>query len=483
MPTALPLRPPQEPAAKHSEELPGRPGNLRLTEPGFALALQATTLTHSRCKPAAVAFVTELARACACSRVAVGFVQHSDIQLAAVSHGADEEPVGPVFDLVAAAMEEALEQRATVVVPAAPDTASVIRIAHMRLLQRVGGAVASIPLIYQGEAVAVFSFEWETPPPAVSAVVRFLESLLSLTGPVLYLLRQREIPLRSQVARAASRLAAKLRAPDGQKLRLALGGAVVAIVGLLAVPVPYRVGGHARIEGAIQRSIVAPMDGYLKSVAVRPGDHVSRGQTLFDLDDQDLALQRRKWASELAQQENTYASATASLDRSKMVIALARAQQARAQLDLVDSDMARVRVTAPFDGVVMQGDLSRSLGAPVERGTEMMVLAPAQSVRAVIEVDERDIGRLRVGQRGVLSLSALPWDSSAITVTRITPVAHTVEGSNVFDAEAEISGNVTRIRPGLAGVAKIVVSHRPLIWIWDHRLFDWLHQSLWSWLP
>ena len=166
-----------------------------------------------------------------------------------------------------------------------------------------------------------------------------------------------------------------------------------------------------------------------------------------------------------------------------MVIALARAEQARAQLDLVDADMARVRVAAPFDGVVMKGDLSRSLGAPVERGAEMMMLAPDKSFRTVIEVDERDVERLRVGQHGVLSLSALPWDSSSITITRITPIAHTVEGNNVFDVEADISGGVDRIRPGLAGVAKIVVAHKPLIWIWSHRLIAWLHQVAWSWLP
>jgi hypothetical protein len=140
-------------------------------------------------------------------------------------------------------------------------------------------------------------------------------------------------------------------------------------------------------------------------------------------------------------------------------------------------------MVAPFDGIVIQGDLSRSLGAPTQRGTEMMVLAPSGSYRTVIEVDERDIGRLSVGQRGVLSLSALPWDSLPITITRVTPVAHLAEGTNVFDVEAEITGGEDRIRPGLAGVAKVVVGHRPLIWIWGHRLIGWLRQTVWSWLP
>jgi hypothetical protein len=483
-----PTRPLCEPkshggARTEQEDSPGQARKLRLTEPGFALSLQAALLVHSRCAPAATAFTTELARACGCSRVTLGFVRRSDVHLAAVSHGADGDLVGPDFELITAAMEEAFEQAATIVLPLASDATPVIRLAHSRLLQRSSGAVASIPLLYQNEVVGVVCFEWPASLPALNDIVTYLKSLLGLTGPVLYLLHERDLPLHSRATAAAGRTIRRLRTSENRRLWLALAAGVLIAVALLFIPVDYRVGGHAHIEGSVQRSVVAPMDGFLKSVAARPGDRVKQGQLLFELDNQDLMLQRRKWASELAQQENDYATATATLDRSQMVIALARADEARAQLELVDSDLARVRMVAPFDGIVIQGDLSRSLGAPTQRGTEMMVLAPSGSYRTVIEVDERDIGRLSVGQRGVLSLSALPWDSLPITITRVTPVAHLAEGTNVFDVEAEITGGEDRIRPGLAGVAKVVVGHRPLIWIWGHRLIGWLRQTVWSWLP
>ena len=34
-------------------------------------------------------------------------------------------------------------------------------------------------------------------------------------------------------------------------------------------------------------------------------------------------------------------------------------------------------------------------------------------------------------------------------------------------------------RPGMAGEARVNVEHRRLIWIWTHRVVDWLQLKLW----
>jgi multidrug resistance efflux pump len=53
----------------------------------------------------------------------------------------------------------------------------------------------------------------------------------------------------------------------------------------------------------------------------------------------------------------------ARADRAQLVISQAKADEARAQLALVDEQLGRIRIEAPFDGVVIRGDLSQSLGA------------------------------------------------------------------------------------------------------------------------
>lgn len=467
---------------------PSQPGDLdgadpHTPHPGLALKLQATVLSHARCAPAATAFASELAAAFGCTQVTVGFVLNGYARLAAVSHGGDARLHGEAFDPIAAAMDEALEQGTSIALPVLADAASAIRLAHAKLAQRQGGAVASIPMVYLHDGVGAVTLEWAARPSGFELVVAELEHLVSLVGPVLHLMHLREAPWRVRALRTLSRGWQRLKSPAGARLRLALVAAAVALGALLLVPVDYRVGGKARIEGEAQRALVAPVDGFLKSAAVRPGDRVKQGQVLIELADQDLLLEHRKWASEQSQQESAYATALARSERSAMVIALAKADEARARLGMIEAQLERARIAAPFDGIVLQGDLSQGLGAPVERGKVLMTLAPGERHRVVVEVDERDIADVRVGQAGSLSLSALPWDALPIRVKRVTPIAKSVDGANVFEVETEVTAGPDRIRPGLEGVAKIEVGRQTLAWACFHRLGDWLRLSVWSWLP
>ncbi|MDD2667067.1 HlyD family efflux transporter periplasmic adaptor subunit [Zoogloea sp.] len=177
---------------------------------------------------------------------------------------------------------------------------------------------------------------------------------------------------------------------------------LAAVMVLLAVPFEFRVGGNARVEGEIQRVLVAPADGFLKQALVRPGDLVKAGQLLAELAEQDLQLERSKWSSELAQHENAYSAAMARADRTQLVISQAKADEARAQLALVDGQIGRSHIVAPFDGVLIRGDLTQSLGAPVQRGDVLLTVAPRERFRVIVEVDNGIL-------RGSGSVSRAVW--------------------------------------------------------------------------
>eukprot|EP01034_Spumella_vulgaris_P003030 gene3030-3915_t len=136
------------------------------------------------------------------------------------------------------------------------------------------------------------------------------------------------------------------------------------------------------------------------------GQRVKAGQVLAELASQDLLLERRRRESELAQHENAYRAALAHNDRAQMVVSQSRAGEAQALLSLTDSQLERARIVAPFDGIVIKGDLSQSLGAPVQRGEVLLTLAPNDSFRLIVEVDEADIAAIRPGQTGELALAA-----------------------------------------------------------------------------
>ena len=123
-----------------------------------------------------------------------------------------------------------------------------------------------------------------------------------------------------------------------------------------------------------------------------------------------------------------------------------------------------------FDGVVVSGDLSQSLGAPVARGDVLFEVAPLHSYRVMLDVDERDIGDLVVGQHGTLVLNALPDQEWPFMVEKITPVSVAREGLNYFRVEAKLLEPSERLRPGMEGYGKVTADRRHLIWIWTHPL-------------
>src|SRR5205823_2640136 len=139
-----------------------------------------------------------------------------------------------------------------------------------------------------------------------------------------------------------------------------------------------------------------------------------------------------------------------------------------AQLALVEDKLARAVLVAPFDGVVVAGDLSQLLGTPVEQGKVLFQVAPLSAYRVVLEVDERDIAQVHVGQAGELALSGIPDQRLRFAVKNITPVSTAQDGRNYFRVEAQLDDASARLRPGMEGVGKIAVRRRKLAWIWTH---------------
>ena len=195
--------------------------------------------------------------------------------------------------------------------------------------------------------------------------------------PMLELKRELELPWHQRLVRLAHELRERLLGPGHLSLKwgLLLAFPVLGTVGWW--PVDYRVSAPAHLEGAIQRVLVAPSDGFLRDLHVKPGDSVTAGQVLAELADQDLELERRKWASERAQLENSYLSALAKGERTQYTVNFGKADAARAQLELVEQQISRSRIRAPFDGIVIKGDLSQTLGAPVQRGDALLTVAPS----------------------------------------------------------------------------------------------------------
>lgn len=456
---------------------PAQPGAL-----ARVLELIGVALAHEHFNDAATAVATQLATMLACDRVSIGFLNARYMRVDAVSQSADFEKNQLLLRDIAAAMDECADQSATIVFPQATNDRPRITQAHAALVRQGNVAICSVPLAAKGLVFGALCIEYSKSRRLDAQQIEMFENIAALVGPLLDMKRRNDLPLRTKIASHIRVTSAQMFGTEKIISRVVLGGAIAALAALTFIPTDYRLTAPARLEGVVQRALVAPVDGFLKNVSVRPGDRVKQNQVLATLAEEDLKLEQRKWQAEVAQAENSFGEALAKQDRAQLVMAQAKIDEAKAQLDLVDEKLQRTQIRAPFDGVIIKGDLTQSLSAPVKRGEVLMTLAPQDEYRVIVEVDERDIADVKQGQAGHLALTALPGDAVAIQVARVTPVADTVEGRHFFEVEAKLSNRSERMRPGLIGVAKLEVDQRSLLRIWTQRLVGTIRMTTWSWL-
>jgi RND family efflux transporter MFP subunit len=451
---------------------------------GTVVELLATGLHHERFQEAATAVATELAGVFGCERVSIGFLNRQHVRIAALSNSAVFGKRANLVRAIESAMEEAIDQQAIIAIPAPDGQAHVIR-AHEALSRGHGqNSICTVPLAEDNRMLGAITLERPADNPFDPVSVRLCEHVGVLLGPVLELKRREDRWIWRKALDSVGSFFVRLLGARHVALKLWAIAAAAAAAFLWFAKGDYRVTADGRLEGTIQRALAAPVAGYLSEARSRAGDVVKAGQVMATLDDRDLRLERLKWATQRAKQHREYSEALAKQELAKAQVLRTQIEQADAQLTLLDEQISRLRITAPFDGVVVSGDLSQQFGAPVERGNTLFEVAPLNEYRVVLKVDERDIVDVRAGLSGELVLSSMPDRGFAFRVEKITPVSTAQEGRNFFRVEARPSGEGTEaLRPGMQGVAKISIGERRLAWIWSHKVVHWLQMFIWSWWP
>jgi RND family efflux transporter MFP subunit len=453
-----------------------------------SLDLMGVVGAQPRVRGMALALVNELATRFQCDRVSIGFVRRNgSIRLRAISHSASFKGQGRLVEAIENAMEEALDQRSSVAHPPVPSASRAVFMAHQALAQTarvVDAAAMSVILTNsQGEASGALTFERHRSEPFDKEALQLAEAIGSLLGPIVGLHLQTNKFVSGRAIDAISDGTAALLGPRRISLKLAVAGLMGLAMFTIFARAEHRVTAKSAIEGELQRAAVAPFDGFIRSAPVRAGDTVKQGELLVTLDDRDLVLDRLKWRAERDKVSQKQREALAKHDRSSQIVLAAQVRQAETQLALAEEKLARSRIAAPFDGIVVSGDLSQMLGSPVEKGKTLFELAPLDSYRLVIHVDERDVRYVSLGQRGFVALAGMPGDPVPMMVTKIIPINVAEEGRNSFRVEAQLTEPRSNLRPGMEGVAKIETGQHSLLWIWTRSLIDWIRLVAWKYLP
>ncbi len=248
----------------------------------------------------------------------------------------------------------------------------------------------------------------------------------------------------------------------------------------------------------ISASVVSPsVDGTVEQINVQTGQSVNEGDVLMTIKndelDRNIAEAQRAVAAaqeDLANAQKAAAAAqaapttdtdgasataaagaasNASTDTSAVSAAQRSLASAQANLDQANAKAAGRTVTAPSSGSIVE--LNAKVGATVTGGMIMgesdtsggkqcMQIADLSKMKVTVQVGEKDIAKIAVGQSANVTYPAFPDIVSQGTVTAIASVANSDSnysgGSVTFNVDILIEAPDSRLKPGMTAEVSVV---------------------------
>lgn len=447
----------------------------------FAEALDLMVLLNAEKKyvAAAMTFCNEISSRYRCQRVSLGWLKGGYIRIQAISHMEKFEKKMDAIQYLEAAMEEAFDQDEEILWPQPEGSRSVVR-DHEAFARGQGAEyIASLPVRLDGESVGGILCE-RGKEPFSEDEIKGLRVFCDQAARRLDDLKRHD---RWFGARMTTSLREQLSKFFGLEHTFAKCMGVflcLALAFLIFGKWNYRVEAPFILKTDDLSYLPAPFEGYIDKVLVQVGDRVDQGEPLMALDTDELLLEESSAIANLSRYSREAEKARAQNALAEMKIALAIADQSKAQLEMVRYHLSNAVVKAPFSGIVVEGELKEMLGAPIRKGDILFKVALIEEMYAELDLDERDIHEVADGATGEIAFVSQPKLKYPIRVQRIDPVAFSKEEGNVFVVRGVFTEDVADWwRPGMSGVAKINVGKRNLLWIFTHRTVDFFRLLLW----
>jgi HlyD family secretion protein len=127
-------------------------------------------------------------------------------------------------------------------------------------------------------------------------------------------------------------------------------------------------------------------------------------------------------------------------------------RQAMIALEQARLQRKHAEVQAPMDGVLLSVNLD--IGQEASPGTVAATLADTANLRLVVNVEQKDIGKVKTGQPVAVSVFALPEEQFAGVVDRISPIANSGTGFVTFPVVIVLTdGPLEQLLPGMTASA------------------------------
>jgi HlyD family secretion protein len=244
--------------------------------------------------------------------------------------------------------------------------------------------------------------------------------------------------------------------------------------------------------------VSSELSGMVSAVLVDENDRVKKGQLVARLDLSKLEDAVTKSRATLAageaqvlEAQATVEEASAQLDRFKQVAELSggkvpsrselataeanlkRAEaneasarttvaQARANLRSDETNLGKASIRSPIDGIVLTRNVEpgQTVAATLQAPVLFTLAEDLSKMKLQVDVDEADVGQVRVGQEATFTVDAWPGRKYTGVISRVAYGSQTKDNVVSYPTVLAVENDDLSLRPGMTGTADIVTVTR-----------------------
>lgn len=293
------------------------------------------------------------------------------------------------------------------------------------------------------------------------------------------------IPLRP-IASAAGRTIRAWKQDRRRKVLAFVVAPLAILAAILAIPIPWKVGGECIVEPTRKAFVVAETPGKVVKVAVKEGEIVKAGQLLAKLDDTDYVTQLAVSRQQLLRWQVEAGKAQALGNEAERKIAELGAARESEAIHRIEYLQSRTELRSPIDGMVLTRNLSNREGEALEIGKTFCEIGSIGSHELEIEIKQKELGdvlsALNAGRKLPVDFILHPHPTISLTTTlsgasSVSQVPELRKTGSVFFARAPFPENSPLdkfLKPGFTGKAKIRLGYRPIGWIISRPFINYL---------
>ncbi len=245
-------------------------------------------------------------------------------------------------------------------------------------------------------------------------------------------------------------------------------------------------------------NIGSELSGTVQRVLVDINDQVKKGQVLVELDTsklQDQVTRSRATLAaanaRLAQTKATVNETRGNLNRleevarlsggkvpSKAELATAQATfersladelsaeasvtETRAALATDETNLSKASIRSPINGVVLTRtvDPGNAVAASLQAVTLFTIAEDLSQLRLLVNVDEADVGRVKVGQKASFTVSAWPSRQYPANITRVAYGSTITDNVVTYVTQLDVHNTDLSLRPGMTATSSIIATER-----------------------